>query len=61
MKKEYEEEDYAQGLRTVAYLRTQFRDKKWRNEDDINGYCRQYKSISGFLVRRGKLSKGQKT
>ena len=28
MRKEYEEEDHAQGLRTVAYLRTQFRDKK---------------------------------
>ena len=28
LKKEYEEKDHAQDLRTVAYLRTQFRDKK---------------------------------
>ena len=35
MRKKYEEENHAQGLRTVAYLRTQFRDKKWRDEDDI--------------------------
>ena len=61
LKKEYKEEDYAQNLRTVAYLRTQFRDKKWKNENDINKYCRQYRSISGLLMRRGKLSKEQKT
>jgi hypothetical protein len=60
MLKEYEEYDHAQKLRNMAYLKTQFRNKKWQNENDINGYCRQYKIISDPLVRRGKLSRNQK-
>jgi hypothetical protein len=40
MLKKYEEYDHAQKLKNITYLKTQFRDKKWQDENDINGYCR---------------------